>query len=104
MERYKISRLLNDSTVSKFMTRKWVEVNDLRNDQYSINKNIRLKTPILWLGLCDYSDAYIVVKRRINVEGTANANTKSKKLTLKNNAPFTILAKIYETNFSVSVK
>ena len=29
MEHYKISKLLNNSTVSKFVTKKWVEVNDL---------------------------------------------------------------------------
>ena len=29
MEHYKISRLLNDSSISKFVTKKWVEVNDL---------------------------------------------------------------------------
>ena len=29
MEHPKISKLLNDSTVSKFVTRKWIEVNDL---------------------------------------------------------------------------
>ena len=29
MKHYKISKLLNNSTVSKFVTRKWVEVNDL---------------------------------------------------------------------------
>ena len=28
MEHYKISKLLSDSTVSKFVTKKWVEVND----------------------------------------------------------------------------
>ena len=28
MEHYKISKLLNDSKVSKFVTKKWVEVND----------------------------------------------------------------------------
>ena len=27
-EHYKISQLLNDSTVSKFLTKKWIEVND----------------------------------------------------------------------------
>ena len=31
MEHYKISKLSNDSTVSKFLTKKWVEVNDLSN-------------------------------------------------------------------------
>ena len=29
MKHYKISKLLNNSTVSKFVSRKWVEVNDL---------------------------------------------------------------------------
>ena len=47
MEHYKISKLLNESTVSKFVKRKWIEVNDLSGDQYSVNKNIRHKTPIL---------------------------------------------------------
>ena len=34
MEHYKISKLLDDSTVSKFVRKKWVEVNDLSNGQY----------------------------------------------------------------------
>ena len=38
--------------------------------------------------LCDYDDANIVVKRKISVRGTNNANTQTKKLTFKNNAPF----------------
>ena len=38
--------------------------------------------------LCDYSDAYIVVKGRIGVRGTNDANRTNKKLTFKNNAPF----------------
>ena len=29
MEYHKVSKLLNNSTVSKFVTRKWTEVNDL---------------------------------------------------------------------------
>ena len=43
MEHYKISKLLNDSTVSKFLTKKWVEVNDLSRGEYYSNKKIRLK-------------------------------------------------------------
>ena len=38
-EHYRISKLLNDSTVSNFLTKKWMEVNDLSSDQYSVNKN-----------------------------------------------------------------
>ena len=29
MEHHKISKLLNNSTASKFVTKKWVKVNDL---------------------------------------------------------------------------
>ena len=76
MEHYKISKLLNDSTVSKFVTKKWVEVNDLSSGQYSVNKNIGFKTSMLISDLCDYSDAYIVVKERISVRGTENANIR----------------------------
>ena len=38
--------------------------------------------------LCDYSDAYIVVKGKIIVRGANDANRINKKLTFKNNAPF----------------
>ena len=47
MKHYKVFKLLNDLTVSKFVTRKWVEVNDLSDGQYSVNRNIRPKTPTL---------------------------------------------------------
>ena len=35
--------------------------------------------------LCDYSDVYIVVKGRISVTDTNNANRGNKKLIFKNN-------------------
>ena len=38
MEHHKISKLLNNSTVLKFLTKKWIEINDLLNEQYSVNK------------------------------------------------------------------
>ena len=38
--------------------------------------------------LCDYSDAYIIVKGRISVRGTNDANKINKKLTFKNSVPF----------------
>ena len=37
--------------------------------------------------LCDYSDAYIVVKGTITVRGTVR-DRKNRSLTFKNNAPF----------------
>ena len=54
MEHYKISKLLKDSTVSKFVTKNWIQVNDLSSGQYSVNKNFSFKTSILRLDLCDY--------------------------------------------------
>ena len=71
--------------VSKFVTRKWVEVNDLSSRQYSVNKNIRFKTPMLRSDLCHYSDAYIFVKETVTVKGSNNTNRRNKKLTFKNN-------------------
>ena len=38
--------------------------------------------------LCDYSNAYIVLKAAITVTGTNNDNRINKKLVFKNNAPF----------------
>ena len=76
MEHYKISKLLNDSAVSKFVAKKWFEVNDLSSGQYSVNKNIRFKTSMLRSNLCDNSDAYIVGKGTITVDGDNNAKKK----------------------------
>ena len=55
--------------MSKFVTKKWVEVNDLSSGQYCVNKNIRL----LRSDLFSYSDGFIDVKFKITVEGTNNA-------------------------------
>ena len=47
MEHYKISKLSNDSSLSKFVEKKWIEVNDLSSGQFSVNKNLRFKTLML---------------------------------------------------------
>ena len=47
---------------------------------------------------CDYSGPDIVVKGRISVTGTNNADRRNKKLTFKNNAPFRLyISKINNT-------
>ena len=38
--------------------------------------------------LCDFSDAFIVVKGDITLEGDNDANKRNKNLAFKNNAPF----------------
>ena len=94
MEYQKISNLLNDESnkPSKFRTRNWVEINDDIKGAYSPNKRIRYKTAMIRYSLCDYSDAYVLVKGNIAVNGTAGdavANTTNKKVIFKNCAPFT---------------
>ena len=88
MQHYKIFKLWNDSTASKFVTKEWIKVNDVSSDQYSDNKKMKFKTSMLRSDLCDYSDAYIVVKGIINVWGTNANNRINKKLTFKSNIPF----------------
>ena len=65
--------MLNDASnkSSKFRTRNWVEKNDDIRGAYSLNKQIRFKTAMLRSSLCDYSDAYILVKGNISVNNTA---------------------------------
>ena len=41
MEQYKIFKLLNNLSVSKFVTKNGLKINDLSSGQYSVNKNIR---------------------------------------------------------------
>ena len=94
-----------------FDTKKWIEVYDQSQKHYDVNKEIRIKTAMLRSDLCDFSDAYIVVKGNItvtkktftaddidapnntaaNATATNNANNNAfgeKKLVFKNNAPF----------------
>ena len=90
MEHYKISMLLNDSSVSKFVTKKLIKVIDLSNGQYSVNKSITVKISTLESDLCDYSDTYILVKGTIDFLAAAlNENDKAQKnVAFKNNAAF----------------
>ena len=65
-------QLWNDSALSKFVTRKLIEVNDLSSGQYSVNRNIRFKTTMLRSNLCHWSDAYFVEKGKIDLLGQKN--------------------------------
>ena len=78
---------------SKFRTKNWAEINDDVRGVYSPNKQIRFKTSMLRSSLCDYSDAYMLVKGNITVNNTASAgaaaNNINKKVIFKNCAPIT---------------
>ena len=96
MEYQKIAHLLNDESnkPSKFRTKKWVEINDdITGVNNSPNRLIRFKTVMLRSSLCDYSDAYILVKENITVNNTAAegaaANNTNKKVIFKTCPPFT---------------
>ena len=69
------------------VTKKWVEVYDQSGGvNYDVNKEIRIKTPMPWSDLCEYSDAYIVVKGYIVVTEPDDVK-RNKSVTFKNNAP-----------------
>ena len=77
---------------TRFRTENWVEINDESKRKYD-NNNIRFKTSMLRSNLCDFSDAYILVKGTITVPNMttagASVNNTNKKLILKNCVPFT---------------
>ena len=87
MEFQKIVNLLdttsNDKDLPRFVTKKWIEVYDQSEKNYSVNKEIRIKTSMLRSDLCNFSDAYIVVEGDITLEGDNDANKQKKILHLK---------------------
>ena len=91
MEFQKIINLLDitsdDKDLPRYVTKKWIEVYDQSEKNYNVNKEIRIKTPMLRSDLCDFSDAYIVVKGDITVTNPNNAK-RNKAVAFKNNAPF----------------
>ena len=88
MEFQKVTKFLDinsdDKDLPKSNTGKWIEVYDQSEKNYNTNKEIRIKTS----DLCDFSDAYIVVKGDITLEGNNDANKRNKNLVFKNNAAF----------------
>ena len=69
MEYQKIANLIDreaSSEPSKIKTKNWVEINDESRGTYNVNSQIKFKTTMLKSSLCDYSDAYILVKGKNN--------------------------------------
>ena len=117
MEFQKIVNLLyttsDDKDLPRFVTKKWIKVCDQsRKVLIRLNKEVRIKTPILRSDLCDLSDAYIVAEGTVTVakktfvandfmdlpenrraasattSNTANDAALNGKLAFKNNSPF----------------
>ena len=88
---------LSDNTnnhPSKFRTKNWVELNDVRG-AYNTNSQFKFKNTMLISSLFDYSNAYILVKGIIRVVGQgADAaaiaiDGNNKQAIFKNCASFT---------------
>ena len=81
--------------MSKFRTKTWIEINDQSIRVYNTSRDITFKTAMLKSGLCDYDDAYILVKRTITItrsgeDATARkADERNKVVIFKNCALFT---------------
>ena len=115
MEFQKIVNFLDttsdDNDLPRFVAKKWIEVYDQSEGNCNVNKRIRIKTSMLKSDLCDFNDAYIVVKGNIavtkktftadDIEAPNNTSAKvaatntandnafgEKKLVFKSNAPF----------------
>ena len=62
MEHKKILNLLNEANNSKFVTEKWNIVNDNPKWNYAAGNEITYNKGVLKSNLCDYNDAYILVR------------------------------------------
>ena len=97
MEYQKIANLIDDTSnqPSKFRTKSWIEINDESRGTYNVNSQIKFKTTMLKSSLCDYGDAYILVKGEIIITGARDdaaarqADERDKGVAFKNCAPFT---------------
>ena len=86
METQKIVNLLNgsDNDYSRFLTKKWYMIDSESNGNYSQNDETKFLTRSIESSLCDYSDAYILVKGNIST----TPNNAATQLEFKNCAPF----------------
>ena len=80
---------------SKFRTKKLVEIYHESRGTCNVNSQIKFKTTMLKSSLCDYSDAYILVKGTITIAGAGDnaaarqADKRDKGVVFKNCALFT---------------
>ena len=71
MEYQKVVNLLDNAPnkPSKFKAKDWGELNDDSRGTYNTNSQINFETSVLKSILCNYRDAYILVKETITVAG-----------------------------------
>ena len=105
MEFQKITNFLDITSDNKdlprFVTKKWIELYDQSQGNYNVNKEIRIKASMLRSYLCDFSDAYIIVKGNITV--TKKTFTVD-EFEAPNNTPAIITATNNENNYEFGEK
>ena len=78
---------------TKLKRKNWVEINYESRRTYNQDTQIRFKTSMSRSRLCDYNDAYILVKGIVTIANSARtatvANNANKKVIFKTCAPFT---------------
>ena len=67
MKHQNILNLLNEPSDSKLVTRKWNIANNQSNANYDVGNEIIKNTGVLKSNLCNYNDAYILVKGNITI-------------------------------------
>ena len=96
MKYQKIINLLDNTSnqPSKFRIKNWVEINDDSRGTYNTDGQIKFKTTMLKSSLCDYSDAYMLVKGKIIITragahvAARQVDKRYKGVMFKNHAPF----------------
>ena len=84
---------MNEASDSKIVTRKWNIVNDQLIANYDVGNEIIHNTEVLKSNLCDYNDAYILVKGDFTV-----TVAPATQVSFKNCALFTkFITKVDET-------
>ena len=71
MKYQKIITFLDNTSnqVSEFRIKNWIEIHHQSRAVNNTNRNIRFTTTMLKSVLCDYKDAYILVKGRTTISG-----------------------------------
>ena len=69
---------MNEANCSKFATRKWSIVNDQSNANYDVRNKVIYNAKVLKANLCDYSDAFILVRGDITIAGSIAAQVEFK--------------------------
>ena len=83
--------IFDDKDLPRFVTKKGLKFSIKQEELIATPiKKIRMKTPRLRSDLCEFSDAYIVLRGTITAEQNVNRNNdgNNKPFIFKNNAPF----------------